>query len=97
MIHRTAEFKVTEGNLESALDAIRNFVLIVNQKEENCKMYRSMQKAEDPFTFLHYMIFENDRAQEHHTTTEWVKNFVEILYPLLEDKPVFTTFKVIEG
>ncbi|RMG33882.1 MAG: hypothetical protein D6732_11170 [Methanobacteriota archaeon] len=68
----------------------------VNENEPNTLLYRPLQHAENPNAFTHYMVFRNEEARTHHQKTEWVKEFVERLYPLLVERPRFVQLNSIE-
>lgn len=83
-------FKVKEESLNDALETIETFVKAVNTNEEGTLFYRSLQEKYNPTNFIHYMIFKNSKAEEHHRNTEWIKVFVSKLYPVCEIQPNFT-------
>jgi quinol monooxygenase YgiN len=67
----------------------------VGKREGGTALYRSLQDAEDPTRFTHYMVFNTAAAEANHQKTAWVKAFVDKLYPLCSEPPVFTAVTVV--
>jgi len=84
-------FEVQEGKLDEAKAAIQEFVLNIRQKEEKTLYYSSYQENENLLRFVHFMIFADSDSHQHHRNTEYVRNFVNKLYPICikEPQPTF--------
>jgi quinol monooxygenase YgiN len=87
-IRKTASFRVAEDRVEEALDAIRVFVSHA-RSEPGTLTYESWQSASRPAEFLHLMAFADEGAEDAHATSDEVKRFTDILYPLCTQPPVF--------
>lgn len=95
VIERRATFQVREEHLESALEAIRDFIAAIAANEPETTIYHSHQDVEDPTRFLHLMRFTDAKARDYHVSSEHVKVFVDRLYPLCEEKPVFRDLRTV--
>lgn len=95
MIERRADFKVQAEHIDEAIAAIREFVAAVASSEPQTITYRSYQTVEDPTRFFHVMTFEDKAARDFHTNTDHVRSFVDRLYPLCQDTPIFTDIHTI--
>ena len=95
MIERRASFKVFQEHLDAALAAIREFVAAIIAHEPNTTIYHSYQDIDDPTRFFHLMAFTDADAREYHVSSDHVKAFVEKLYPLCEENPVFVDVRTI--
>ncbi len=95
VIERRASFKVLEEHLNPALEAIREFIAGITAHEPGTTIYHSYQDVDDPTRFLHLMRFTDPEAREYHVSSDHVKVFVEKLYPLCEEKPVFTDVRTV--
>ncbi|RMF80973.1 MAG: hypothetical protein D6737_06395 [Chloroflexi bacterium] len=82
-IYKTARFQVREDAIEIAKVAIETFVATVKAKEPKTLYYTSWQERDGPSRFLHHFAFEDEVAEQFHRETEWVQEFVSILYPTL--------------
>ena len=80
-IYRTALFQVKLDALNEYEMAIRKFVEYVRANEPKTLLYVSLWEKEGPTRFLHYFIFEDEAAGEHHSNSSAVNHFTSILYP----------------
>lgn len=95
MIERRASFKVREEHLDSAIIVIREFIAAIASHEPDTTIYHSYQDLDDPTRFLHLMRFTDQGAREYHVSSDHVETFVDRLYPLCEEKPVFTDVRTV--
>jgi quinol monooxygenase YgiN len=95
MEHLIVEFKVKKDKIEEAKSTIRDFVSKISQQEPGTVLYNCFQEKGDERSFIHTMSFESEKAEEHHRHTEYVKEFVENLYPVCETEPVFSELNLI--
>ena len=95
MEHLFVSFKVKKNKVEEAKSAIRKFVDEITGKEPGTVLYNCFQEKSDDTSFIHTMTFESEKAEEHHRHTSYVKEFVDKLYPLCEEEPVFTELNMI--
>lgn len=93
MIIGTAAFRIREGELEAALEAIRSFVAAVAD-EPGTLVYRSLHDQEDPQRFLHMFEFADEAARDVHASSDAVETFTSVLYPLCEEPVVFAAWEV---
>ena len=94
-VYKTARFRVRRAGLDQALAAVQIFVCYVKANEPGTLQYTSVQRADDPTQFLHFFTFESEAAQNVHSTSEGVKNFTDVLYPLLDGEQVEFTDHVL--
>jgi quinol monooxygenase YgiN len=93
-IRKTASFTVAEDHVEEALEAIRVFVSHA-QSDAGTLVYESWQSADRPTEFLHFMAFADERAENAHRTSDEVKGFTDVLYPLCTQTPVFEDWQEV--
>jgi quinol monooxygenase YgiN len=94
-IHKTARYRVRREGLETCLPAIRELVAAVQAGEPGTRLYLSMQEQGDETRFLHLMIFEDAAAEERHRSSDAVRRFTRVLYPLTVDGVEFTDFAAV--
>jgi quinol monooxygenase YgiN len=58
--------------------------------------YESFREA-DGVSYVHFMSFADDAAEQAHGQTDHMKQFVAALYPKCEGQPVFTDLKMVSG
>ncbi len=95
MIRRIAEYKVKQGQVGEAEQAIKEFVAAIS-KEETDTFYTAFQRA-DGCSFIHFMAFPDQAAQKKHQHAPYTLKFVEALYPACEEEPSFTSLTLIQS
>ena len=96
VVYKTAVFRVTEDGVTDALAAIRRFVGDIKDNEPGTLQYTSVQSANDPTSFLHFFIFEDEAAERKHSTSDNVNRFTDVLYPLVNGDGVgFTDYQLV--
>ena len=97
-IYQTGGYQVKPTAVKKVKEAIREFVLYVQQNESGTKMYLAWQEKSDPTRFLHLFIFEDAAAQTRHGQSEAVKKFESVYSPeLVGGEVVFTDYELIAG
>ena len=84
----TARFRIREGELDAALDAIRTFVAHT-RTEPGTLRYESWRSLVDPLAFEHQMEFADQAAEDVHGSSDAVRAFTSVLYSLCEQEPTF--------
>lgn len=97
MIVKFARYRVRSDAVPKALALVRAFVDEVARKEGGTARYDAYQHAEDASRFTHHMAFRTPAAEDYHRKTAWCKRFVEGLYPLCVEEPVFETVVPVES
>ncbi len=96
VIWKTATFQVRPDGLERALAAIREFVAYVRANERGATLfYESWQENDDPTKFVHYFTFRDAEAERIHSSSDAVKRFTAVLYPLCVEPVAFTDFSMV--
>jgi quinol monooxygenase YgiN len=80
-IYMTARWKARPESAAVVERALREFVAAVKVNEPKTRLYTALQAKGDEASFLTYFIFEDESAREIHSATDWVKRFVDIIYP----------------
>ena len=80
-VFMTARFKVKPEARAKCEQAIREFIAYVKANEPGTLRYTSLQEKDDPASFLHFFIFEDEAAREKHANSEGVNRFTAVLYP----------------
>lgn len=94
-IYVTARFKVLPESLEKCEQAIREFVAYVRDNEPGTPLYTSVQEKEDPTSFLHFFIFQDDAAMNIHRNSDAVRRFTDVLYPETLAPVEFTEYTLV--
>ena len=96
MIYQTANYQVNKQAIDKVKKAIKEFTLYVKKNEPGTILYLAWQKKDDIKTFMHFFIFENEKAQDIHSKSRAVKKFESIYSPeLVEKKVSFTDYELI--
>ena len=95
MKHIHINYKVHEKKIDAAKTAIREFIEQVRKNESGTLSYSSFQSKENFSLFTHIITFENEKAEEIHRNSIYIKKFVDTLYPICESQPVFTEVNLI--
>ncbi|MBF8285376.1 MAG: ABM protein, partial [Anaerolineales bacterium] len=74
-IYQTARFKVRPEGLAKCEAAICEFVEYVKSREPGTLLYISLRDTQDPTSFLHYFIFQDEEARQEHANSEGVRRF----------------------
>lgn len=92
----TAYYQIEPEGIEAVKKAIEEFTKYVKANEPGTKMYVAWQEKNDPTKFMHFFIFEDEKAQEIHSKSEAVKKFEAVYSPFLANGPVvFTDYDTI--
>ena len=94
-IYLTAHWKCRPGAEVRVEEALRAFVAAVGENEPDTRIYTALRQAADATSFMTYFIFENEEARIAHRSTEWVKQFTEIIYPENVEPVVFTEYELV--
>lgn len=84
------EYKIRKGKLLRARKAIAEYVHAVWNHEPGALRYGAYQFGHRGRGFVHFMMFRDAKAEKAHQKTKHAKKFASVLYPLCEEKPVFT-------
>ena len=96
MINVIITFRIKpSASLAFVQEIIRTFITAIRQNETNTLSYRSLQDADDPYSFYHIMTFTDAQAQELHRASSYCATFVAQLYPLCTTAPQARTVKEI--
>lgn len=96
MKHIMARYTVKKQGIEEVKRAITEFVDAVKKNEPDTLAYEAFHEN-DNVSFVHFMTFKDENAETAHKTTPHVMKFVEILYPLCENEPVFTELSMLKS
>ena len=75
------------------MEAIKELVNQVKKHEKGTLIYDAYQ--EDNISFTHLMCFKDEKSEEIHRNSSYVKKFVSVLYPNCEKEPVFIELRKI--
>lgn len=88
MIIKLAEYTIQEHALDEVCKAIDTFVKAIDAHEQDT-FYEAFRR-EGTNAFVHLMKFPDHDAEERHAQSDYTNTFVEVLYPLCVEKPIFT-------
>ena len=94
-IYMTAQWCCQSGAEEMVADALREFVAAVGKNESGTRVYRALQDINEPTRFMTSFVFEDEAARQLHQSTEWVKRFTEVIYPLNDGDVLFTEYNLV--
>jgi quinol monooxygenase YgiN len=95
-VQTIAQYRVKSASVAKVKKAIAEFVRYVKANEPRTRLYVAWQEKEDPTSFVHFFIFEDEAAREAHGKSAAVKRFESIYTPELVGGPVvFTDYNVI--
>lgn len=92
-LYITATYQVKPQAVEKVQTAVEEFTQYVKENEPGTRMYIAWQQKGDPTKFIHFFIFEDEKAQEIHSKSEAVKKFESIYSPeLIGGDVIFTDY-----
>lgn len=95
-IYQTATYRVRPEGLDRVKAAIREFVEYVAANEPGSRLYQAWQRQDEPTTFVHLFIFEDEEAQRIHGDSAAVARFEAAYTPELVGDPVqFVDFDLV--
>ena len=95
MKHMMVRYKVKEDKADEAKEAIFDFVDAVKTNEPATLVYQVFQDNTESLILFHFMVFEDEYAQTLHRKSSYVKKFVDLIYPLCAEEPVFTVLNLV--
>ena len=95
MIRKVAQYKVKKAEVRGVEQAIIEFVAAITQNEPHT-FYEAYQGG-DGVSFIHFMAFPDQDAENQHMTATYTTKFVGVLYPTCEAAPTFTGLKLVRS
>ena len=96
MIYQTAQYQVHRDSVDKVKQAIKEFTVYIKKNEPGTIMYLVWQKKEDPTSFIHFFLFEDEHAHDVHSTSSAVKKFESVYSPELVHSGVnFTDYEQV--
>ncbi len=95
MIRKLARYRVRDGAQSDAVAAIEDFVTAI-ERDEPGTVY-SVYRHSDGVTFTHFISFPGTVAEAAHKGAVHTRRFVDTLYPLCEEPPVFTDLALVKS
>ena len=93
--HMMVRYKVKKEKVDEAKEAIVEFVDAVKANESGTVTYQVFHDNTDSLVIIHFMIFEDEYAQTLHRKSSYVKKFVDLIYPLCAEEPLFTGLTLV--
>jgi quinol monooxygenase YgiN len=94
-IFYTARFKIHPAAQTSVDQAIREFIAYIKANEPGTLSYVSLQEKDDPTSYLHTFIFQDEAARNLHTNSPAVERFTAALYPETLEDVEFTEYTLL--
>jgi len=95
MIRKVAQYKVKKVEVTAVEQAIIEFVAAITQNEPHT-FYEAYQGG-DGVSFIHFMAFPDQDAENQHMAAIYTTKFVEVLSPQCEAAPIFTDLKLVRS
>ena len=96
MKHVMAKYKAKRDKIGEVREAVAEFVDAVKKNEPGTLVYEAFQEV-DGDSFVHIMTFKDDKAEQVHGSSDYVKKFVQLLYPYCDEEPVFTKLQLVRS
>ena len=95
-VYTIAQYQVKPGAVQKVKKAIQEFISYVKANEPRTRLYAAWQQKDDPTTFVHFFIFEDEAAHQAHGESPAVKRFEAVYTPELVGGPVdFTDYELV--
>jgi quinol monooxygenase YgiN len=91
-VFMTAHFTVKPESRLKCEQAIQAFIDGIKASEPGTVRYTSLQRADDPNSFMHFFVFADAGARETHANSENTRRFTDLLYPELVAPVTFTEY-----
>jgi quinol monooxygenase YgiN len=95
MIRKVAQYKVKKVEVRAVEQAIIEFVAAITQNEPHT-FYEAYQGG-DGVSFIHFMAFPDQDAENQHMAATYTMKFAEVLFPRWEAAPTFTDLKLVRS
>lgn len=86
-----AQLNVKESKIEDFLKLAKVMVK-KSLSEDGCLVYKLSRGIDNDNEFLFFEKYINDKAVEHHNSSEHFKNFINSVMPLLTEQPSIEVF-----
>ena len=67
----------------------------IKANEPGTLRYTALQQADDPTSFVNFMIFQDAAAEQQHRQSDAVKRFTAVLYPETVASVEFTDYSIV--
>lgn len=94
-IFHTARFKIYPEAQPRVDQAIKEFIAYIKANEPETLSYVSWQDKDDPTSYLHTFIFQDEAAREQHINSPAVERFTAALYPETLADVEFTEYTLV--
>ena len=91
----TASYRVPPEMVEECKRVIADFVKYIRINEPATLFYMANQEMGHPTSFLHTMIFEDERAVLLHQSSPATRRFVDTIYPAAIEPLEFQEFYIL--
>ncbi len=95
MIFKIKRYTIVDGNMDTVLSAITEFLDGIRRHEAEIRY--DAYRIKGTTSFIHFMSFPTELAEQHHRNAPHTRKFVEVVYPLCKEQPVITDLDKIEG
>ena len=80
-IYQLAFYEIHPQAMQKVKEAIEAFVAYIRLNEPGTLRYDVWQEQDHPTRFAHIFIFQDEAANEAHSSSPQVKQFADVLYP----------------
>lgn len=89
MVYMLLKYRIKEGELETVVKNIKDFLYAVHEQEPDTIRYEVFQEK-DKLTFTHVMLFRDQTGQHYHSNTAHFKEFGNNLLQYCVEGPTFS-------
>lgn len=94
-IYQTARYRIRPESLPICQAAIQDFLAYIRTNEPATLHYISLQEQDDPTSFVHYIVFQDEAGRQAHANSDAVRRFEDVLYPETVAPVEFTEYVVV--
>jgi len=87
-VYKIAMYKAKREKLPEVLAVIGELVTATKTNDPGTLRYEAYQEA-DEVSFVHFMCFVDQAADNTHRTAAHTKKFIRVIYPLCDEEPIF--------
>ncbi|MBD3252761.1 hypothetical protein GF386_03460 [Candidatus Pacearchaeota archaeon] len=97
MKHKIVTYTAKPDKIEEVKKLVNQFVEYVKENEPETLVYECYQDKKDSSSFIQFMTFLSEEAEERHKNSGQCRRFVELLYGNLVEEPEFGDVNLVKS
>ncbi|HLB60349.1 MAG TPA: antibiotic biosynthesis monooxygenase [Patescibacteria group bacterium] len=90
-------YKVKAEHIAEVKQAIVDFISAIEQFEDTIVSYESYQDVYNDASFIHFMVFPDEKGDEEHRNAPHTKKFITFVTARCIEAPVFTKLILVRS